>query len=188
MNAIENISLLLRHADRDEIPQGSFGNEVLLNEKGKQNALGFGEKLIGQKVNKILTSPIGRCVETAELIAKGYGKEIEIIETTGLGAPGLHIEDEKIAGEFFLQHGFDEMYRRFMKGVNVPGIPSITELNFKISTFIKENSAQNGTTIFISHDMLIAFFHYSLNRKIYTKENWIDYLTGITFKNGVYEK
>jgi hypothetical protein len=26
---------------------------------------------------------------------------VEIIETTALGAPGLHIADEKIAGEFF---------------------------------------------------------------------------------------
>ena len=46
MNVNEKISLLLRHADRDDIPQGSFGNEVLLNEKGKQNARSFGEKFV----------------------------------------------------------------------------------------------------------------------------------------------
>jgi hypothetical protein len=31
------------------IPEGSFGNEVLLNEKGKQNAKCFGESLSERK-------------------------------------------------------------------------------------------------------------------------------------------
>jgi hypothetical protein len=81
MNVNEKISLLLRHADRDDIPKGSFGNEILLNKKGNQN------------------------------------------------------------------------------------------------------STQNGTTIFITHDMLIAFYHFSINKKVYTKDNWINYLTGLTFRN-----
>jgi hypothetical protein len=49
MNENEKISLLLRHADRDDIPQGSFGNEILLNEKGKQNAQSFGENYQKEK-------------------------------------------------------------------------------------------------------------------------------------------
>lgn len=183
MKENEKISLLLRHADRDDIPQGSFGNEVLLNEKGKQNARSFGEKLAESKINRIFTSPIERCVQTAEFMIKGYGRSIEIIETTALGAPGLHIKDEIIAGEFFLQHGFDEMYKRFMQGEKIPGIPNINELNHRITNFINENSLQSGTTIFITHDMLIAFYHFSINKKVYTKDNWIQYLTGLTFRN-----
>ena len=81
MKENEKISLLLRHADRDDIPQGSFGNEILLNEKGKQNAQRFGEILSERKINRIFTSPVGRCVQTAEYITKGYGNSIEIIET-----------------------------------------------------------------------------------------------------------
>lgn len=188
MNTKEKISLLIRHSDRDDIPQGSFGNEILLNEKGKQNAKSFGEALSERKINRIFTSPVERCVQTAEFITKGYGSSIEIIETTALGAPGLHINDEKTAGDFFLQYGFDEMYKRFIKGETIPGIPNIGELNHRITTFIKEKSNQNGTTIFITHDMLIAFYHYSINKKVYTKDSWINYLTGLTFKNGIYEK
>lgn len=189
MNVNEKISLLLRHADRDDIPQGSFGNEILLNEKGKQNAQSFGEKLAESKINRIFTSPVERCVQTAEFLTKGYGSLIEIIETTSLGAPGLHIMDEKIAGEYYLQYGFDKMYKRFMQGKEVPGIPNINELNYRITNFINENSTENGTTIFITHDMLIAFYHFSINKKVYTKDNWINYLTGLTFINGrIYER
>ncbi|MCC7222483.1 MAG: histidine phosphatase family protein [Chitinophagales bacterium] len=188
MKTNEKISLLIRHSDRDDIPQGSFGNEILLNEKGRQNAQSFGENLSGSKINRIFTSPVGRCIQTAEFITKGYGSSVEIIETTALGAPGLHITDEKIAGDFFLQHGFDEMYKRFIQGEKIPGIPNIGELNHRITSFIKENSTQNGTTIFITHDMLIAFFRYSIDKTVYSKDNWINYLTGLTFKNGIYER
>jgi broad specificity phosphatase PhoE len=189
MNKNEKTVLFIRHADRDNIPNGSFGNEILLNEKGIQNAINFGESLSEIKINKIFTSPILRCVQTAEFIIKGYGSSINIFETTALGAPGLHISDENAAGEFLSQYGLFETYKRFVKGERIPGIPKIDELNSKITNFIKENSTEDGTTIFITHDMLIAFYHFSLNKNVYTKDNWINYLSGLTFINGrMYEK
>lgn len=175
---------MLRHADRDEIPQGSFGNEILLNEQGKQNAESYGENLAKRKINRIFTSPVERCVQTAKFLTKGYGRNIEIIGTTALGVPELHITDEQIAGEFYLQYGFDEMYKRFIQGKEIPGIPYINELNNRITNFINENTTANGTTIFITHDMLIAFYHFSINKKVYTMDNWINYMTGLTFING----
>lgn len=36
MKTDEKISLLLRHSDREDIPKGSFGNEILLNEKANK--------------------------------------------------------------------------------------------------------------------------------------------------------
>jgi ABC-type lipoprotein export system ATPase subunit len=56
-------------------------------------------------------------------------------------------------------------------------------LNNRITNFINENTTKNGTTIFITHDMLIAFYHFSINKKVYTTDNWINYLTGLTFRN-----
>lgn len=189
METNEKISLLIRHADRNDIPKGSFGSEILLNENGIQNAIRFGMTLVEKKINRIYTSPVQRCVQTAEYITKGYGNSIEIIETIALGAPGLHITDEKIAGEFYLQYGFDEMYKLFIQGKEIPGITNINELNYRITNFITENTTTNGTTIFITHDMLIAFYHFSINKKVYSKDNWINYLTGLTFINGqIYER
>ena len=182
------LSLLIRHGDREKIPKGSFGNEVLLNEIGIQNSLKVGESISEFKVNRIFTSPVGRCVQTAEQIAKGHGSDIDIIETTALGAPGLHISDEKAVGELFLKYGFDELYKRFTLEMEIPGIPSISELNKSITAFLTENSNQNGITIFVTHDMLIAFYHFSINKTIYTKENWIKYLSGLILKDGKYEK
>ena len=105
-----------------------------------------------------------------------------------MGAPGLHITDEKIAGEFFLNYGFDDMYYRFVNEFKIPGVPNASELNRTLTNHLIENTNQNGLTIFVTHDMLIAFYHYSLNKTIYTKENWIKYLSGLLLKNGKYEK
>lgn len=184
----EKLSLLIRHGDRDQIPSGSFGNEILLNEKGKSNSIKFGESLAELKINRILTSPVSRCVQTAEFIVKGYGQVVEISETKALGAPGLHINDEIVAGDFFLKHGFDEMYKRYTDEMEVPGIPSINSLHNSISSYLTENTTDNGLTIFVTHDMLIAFYHYSIDKTIYTKENWIEYLSGLILKDGEYEK
>ncbi len=189
MNLNDKISLLLRHADRNEIPKGSFGNEILLNDKGKRKAQLFGEKLVNRKVNKIFTSPIERCVQTAQFIQKGYGNSIEIIKTNALGAPGLHIIDEKNAGNSFLQYSVDGIYKRFIQGIEIPGISNINELNSKVSHFINKNTIDKGTTIFITHDILIALYHFSINKTIYTKDNWVSYMTGLKFINGkIYER
>lgn len=184
MNTNDKLSVVIRHSDRDEIPLGSFGNEVMLNEKGIQRAIEYGVSIRDKKISKIYSSPIGRCVETAQKIVNGYGCQVEIVETKALGAPGLHITDEKIAGEFFLTHGFDEMYDRFIQGKEIPGVPNIVELRQKMDEFIDAHSVAGATTLFITHDMVIAFYHFSLTEKVYTKENWVDYMEGLTFKNG----
>jgi broad specificity phosphatase PhoE len=184
----DKVSLLIRHANRDKIPTGSFGNEVMLNEAGKTNALKFGEALSDLKINKIMTSPIGRCVQTGEFIAKGYGKAIDIIETKALGAPGLHITDEKIAGKFFMEQGFEELYRRIINDIPISGIPDAKQFNQLMTDFLIENTKDKGLTIFVTHDLLIAFYHYSINKTIYTRENWVKYLDGLILKNGKYEE
>lgn len=184
----QKLSILIRHGDRDQIPEGSFGNEIMLNEKGKKNALDFGKSISEMKVNKILTSPVCRCVQTAEEIVKGYGSSIEIIETKALGGPGLHINDTKMAGEFYLKYGFDEMYYRFINDMEIPGVLSATEFNKLFTDHLVENTTKNGLTIFVSHDMLIAFYHFSIDKTVYKKENWIKYLSGLILKDGRYER
>ena len=182
----DKLSLLIRHAERNHIPDNTFGNEVLLNKNGILNAIKFGNELSNLKLNKILTSPIGRCIQTAENIAKGYGKHIDIEETIALGAPGLHITNEAIANIFFLEQGFEEMYHRYINDIPIPGMLDAQYFNKLQTNFLVENTTEKGLTIFISHDMQIAYYHYSINKTIYTKENWIKYLSGLIIKNGKY--
>ncbi len=181
-SADSKLALIIRHADRDKIPTGSFGNEVLLNAIGINNSIRFGKELMHHKINCIYTSPVERCVQTAHYLKDGYEKDIPFHSTKALGDPGLHIADDKLAGEFFLKYTFDEMYRRFMIGETIPGVPSAQDFETKMTEFIKQNTIEDGLTIFITHDSLIALYHYCLNKVVYTKENWVNYLSGIILK------
>ncbi len=173
------LAMLIRHADRERIPDGEFGNEIPINEKGKKNAIAFGEKLQGKDVNRIFTSPIHRCIQTAEHISLGYNKKLDIITSKCLGDPGLHTEDELIAGEFYLKHGFDELYRRFVDGETIPGVASHANYHLAMTKFLEENTKDPGLTIFVTHDSLIVFYDFCLSGKIYNKENWVKYLSGL---------
>lgn len=180
--ADSKIAMLIRHADRGPIPDGEFGNEIPINETGKKNAIEFGAKLKVHQINKILTSPIYRCIQTAEHISQGYGQKLEITVTKSLGDPGLHVSDEKLAGEFYLKYGFDEYHRRFVAGEEMPGVITPKAYHSAMDRFIKENTNESGLTIFVTHDSLIAFYDFCLTGRIYTKENWVQYLSGLVLK------
>ena len=113
INPKHKTALIIRHGDRELIPTGEIGNEIPINELGRRNAVDFGGCIKNFHVNKIYTSPISRCVQTAESILEGLEKNINVLTTKCLGDPGLHINDEVVAGKFYLENGFDEMYKRF---------------------------------------------------------------------------
>ena len=80
------------------------------------------------------------------------------------------------------------MYQHFTEGKNISGVLPIEEMKISMTNFIDKNTTKNGLTLFVSHDMIIAMYHYCLNKMIYTQENWVNYLSGIILKNGRYEK
>lgn len=176
------LALLIRHADRQPIPDGEFGNDVLINEAGKRNAFDFGIKLRGQKINRILTSPIRRCFQTAEQISLGYDNNIDIIVSKNLGDPGIHVENEMEASKFYLQHGPDELYRRFIQHESIPGVVAPKTYYQAMTNFLKQNTTDSGVTLFVTHDTIIAFYAFCLHGRVYTKENWVKYLSGLLLK------
>ncbi len=176
------VGLMLRHGDRDKIPEGSFGNEVLLNQKGIERSYNLGTALKSIPLYQIYTSPVPRCVQTSEYIVKGYGCKIDIIESKALGDPGLHIEDAEQAGEYFLKYGFHEILDNYIAGKIIPGMPTHEVFKERINDFLKTNLSDKGLTLFITHDSLVAMYEFINNGKIYTKENWVKYLNGPIIK------
>ncbi|MDR3129356.1 MAG: histidine phosphatase family protein [Tannerellaceae bacterium] len=180
----DRISLLIRHADRYDFKEGTDGNEALLTEQGKINACKLGEDLSKYRVNKIITTPVPRCIQTGECIVKGYGKPVEISPSNLFG--GLHIINWELANEFFNVHGYEKWYQNIIDDIPTPGIYSTEEYRKSMTDFLVRNT-NKGLTIFISHDFPIAFYHYSINKTIYTIfSDWVKYLSGLILKNGQY--
>lgn len=177
-NKFKKTALLIRHADRNIIPQGSLGDEIQLNTRGKQNAFNFGKKLINFPVNKFYTSPIMRCRQTAKHTIKGYKKEVRVETSTVLGDPGAYVYKPEAIGEYYLKKGFEAIYKEYITGKKVPGLRG-EEGSTILYNFLKEKTEKEGLTIFITHDVLIAYFNFHRKGKVYTKENWIPFLGGV---------
>ena len=90
------VVLLLRHSVRDEIPPGETGNEVPITDVGKDIALKLGQKL-GARLKSLHSSPLPRCVQTAEALRLGSGVDARIAESRLLGDPGVYVLDGHLA-------------------------------------------------------------------------------------------
>jgi broad specificity phosphatase PhoE len=174
------VALIIRHAERNDIPAGEFGNEVKLTEKGCLASIDFGVELSDLKIHKIYTSSLIRCVETAQNIIKGYEHSVPIETDTALGNPGLHIYDSEIAGGLFLKNGVAGIYKAFCNNIQMPGILTPDEFARQFTDFILSRTVENGVTLFVTHDIVIAFLEYCVNAKIYHENEWVGFLSGLT--------
>lgn len=173
------LAVIIRHGDRDKIPEGEFGNDVLLNERGIQRSECLGKLLREYRINKIYTSPVARCAETARHISSGYNSVVEIIESKALGDPGLHVTDVRLAGPYYLEHGFFHIMEQLMNGEEVPGHADLESLRMSLDAFIQEATVDDGITLFITHDSLVALYAYATEHEVYTPQNWVKYLDGV---------
>jgi hypothetical protein len=138
--------LVIRHGHREEHRSGSFGNELTLTEEGKQTSFAFGKYLENIPLGEIHTSPILRCVQTAEELLKGAHQELSLSSSTVLGDPGPFILDPERAGPVFTQRPLLEIAQAIAAGKTLPGIRSLEE---GASLFLQHLVQE---TLSLSHD------------------------------------
>lgn len=174
------IAVLLRHGERETIPAGTYGNDVRLTQNGVADSTHFGEALSCFKVRCIYTSPIARCVQTAECIKKGLGSNIpDIIYDDMLGNPGFHIVNADIAGRAYLEYSCIGVYERFSRGEVINGLASVDFLRNRPMQWLKAKTSEQGVTLFVTHDALITHFAFANGLYAYDAENWVKFLDGI---------
>jgi len=177
-------SIFIRHGDRDKIPEGEFGNEIELNQKGFQRSLEYGKSMKAKKINKIFTSPVKRCIQTAESIREGLAKNVAIEVSTLLGDPGAFVKDGKLAGESYLRLGFSSCYESILNHKPVQGNRDISDGASILSRFFLDNAKADGLNIYVSHDMIVALYAFETFRRKYTLgSDWVPYLGGLTIKH-----
>ncbi|MBN2893565.1 MAG: histidine phosphatase family protein [Bacteroidales bacterium] len=170
---------LIRHTERYTIKDGESGDDINITPDGKKMAIEYGKSTQNKILNKIFTSPIKRCIQTAEQIINGYNKQVEIISTKMLGDPSAFVKDQKLAYSHFTKTSFFDGYYKLIRGGERPGFYSLEEGAQRMDNFIKENTTTKGLTLFISHDIVILYYIYTKTKKVYSAENWLDFLDGI---------
>lgn len=158
----KNAKMILRHSLRDKIPPNETGNDVLLTREGEVMAEHFGAHC-NFSIARIHTSVIERCVQTANLFAKGYeqakGKTLEIIPTNVL--TDSYIYDLEKAVELFKRQSPHSIITTFLRGEDLPGMRGVTESMKTLFSYIFADKTCDDMEIFITHDtFLIAIVCY----------------------------
>ena len=108
--------ILIRHAERPDIQPDDVGYTVPLTEHGLMSSWQFGQTL-NSNVRYIHTSPLVRCIQTAEQIAQANNFPIDNIKHSELlGDPGFFIEDESHAWEHWKEKGHDAVNKFLLHG------------------------------------------------------------------------
>lgn len=148
--------LLIRHADRGHIPEGEVGNNVALLEEGIRRSAELG-KSISARITSIHSSPIPRCLQTAESILQGAEINVPISHDRMLGDPGPYVENGEVAWESWQKLGLHGITSALIKNEKLPGMHSPRDATQRLVNHLRKCSGgRSGIHLFISHDAIIA--------------------------------
>lgn len=181
-----NVTLMMRHSERFEIPKGELGTDILLTEKGKEFAKKYGE-MLPFPIAEILTSPIQRCVDTGECLLSGQNNDhYPVTADQKLGIPGVFITDMDIAVPYLLEHGIRTGFLDSLNKENPNGMEYLKTGADKLLQMIFSSSPDNGVKVMVTHDNVLSFvLSYLFEQSELTDDFWPDVLeTAVFWQNG----
>ncbi|ACB75442.1 histidine phosphatase family protein [Opitutus terrae] len=181
-------AVFLRHAQRHPIVDASDPTLAELTPAGAAEAEAFGAKIAGFGCVRVFHSPIKRCHQTAECIARGVqatGCPVEIVgPEDALGID--YILDLKEAGRLTVLHG-DHFVRLWFSGQIAPTVIHRAEriAARKLTHLVKrlqEPCAQGRRLdLHVSHDWNIIVLRELMVGVRHEEAGWLDFLDGVAF-------
>lgn len=176
-----DIAIVMRHAEREEIPPGAFGDDIPLTQHGVASAEFLGAALADSATGiRAVSSPVLRCIQTAKAILRGAGSADRVASDWRLGAPGPFVENAEVAGQLFLKDGAQEVVRRQLSDNEPPaGIrPTSEGIDILMGLIAANLGYRRCLNIYITHDSILAAFIGSLF-DLTVEDSWPDYLDGL---------
>jgi probable phosphomutase (TIGR03848 family) len=158
------ILLLLRHGTTDLTGKRLYGRsqDVHLSEEGRRQADELGERVAPLRPTAVYTSPIGRCVETADRVAAACRLEARQLE--GLG----EIDYGRWTGRSFASLARTKLWRRVHRvpsSVRFPGGETLAEAQRRVVDALDEVVERHprGLAAVVSHGdpIAMALAHYA---------------------------
>ena len=176
-----DVSLVIRHAEGEEIPAGTFGHDVNLTAEGTRAAEQLGAALSENGPLSVLSSPVPRCVQTAQAMIRGAGISAEVVTHRGLGAPGAFVVDAEAAGPLFLELPIFEIARRQLQDASpLQGMRPTSEGVELLLELATSPLSENGRLhVFVTHDIILSVFVASIIRGPLEDVDWPGYLEGL---------
>lgn len=190
---ISRMALAIRHSARhysDDVKMEPF---MSLTEKGRHMALALGEALPEHVELHFFSSYIGRCIETAYLIDKGFvGKTGGLTRNNQVvdDVSPFYVRDIRKTVKILLEEGVDAFIRNWMDGAFDEAMimnaeeASMHMLRFLAGSLVESN--HHSLQISVTHDWniyLLKEYGLGLPHETFGK---IDYMEGVVVfeKNG----
>lgn len=176
------VALLLRHAARDALPPDDTGNALPITELGVRMAEELGET-IGNRLLTLHSSPIKRCIQTAEHLRLGAGVTVDIVPDRLLGDPGAYVLDGKRAWVNWQELGHEGVVRHLISGdYALPGMADPGSAARLLAEHMLATAGdQVGLHIFVTHDTLVTATAWRFLGKPYDREQWPKFLEAAFF-------
>ena len=180
--------LLIRHGEKVQPPVEDPFRDVGLTNNGRSTSFHLGEELRdfeSQNDLEIHSSPLKRCMETAENILLGLEAENHHIAISSiLGNPGPYVEDDYLAGKTFIalspQNRSATLIEMQLKGRTLSGFRNIEEGSKLLLQYLFDR-CDKKLCVAISHDTTVLPLIGFLYGEAVNIKEWIDYLDGVLF-------
>lgn len=151
------VAVLLRHSVRDALPPGELGYRHALTPAGARLADEFGARLRG-RLRTLHSSPLQRCLDTAERLRAAAAATQKIIEDRMLGDPGAYVLDARLAGENWLRLGSEGIMAHLAeRDDTLPGTRHPDDGARRLVRHMLDSAGDRpGLHVFVSHDILVA--------------------------------
>ncbi|MCK6528640.1 histidine phosphatase family protein [Myxococcota bacterium] len=150
------VVLLLRHSARGPLPPDGPGDETPLLEEGVSLARTLGER-IGSRLRTARSSPVLRCMQTADAVVDGSGSPVHPAPDTALGGPGVYVLDGRVAWEVWRRRGHEAVMEALVRGVALPGLADPRAAARRlVAHMLATADARPGVHVFVTHDSLVT--------------------------------
>ncbi len=173
------IVCLIRHAEREPFLPGDIGNKVNLTNYGQASCQSLA-KVLNQRVNKIYSSSVKRCLQTAHLLAVS-AIDSEVTINSFLGNPGVFIINPAKVNIYFQQQNIIDIVKYLLSSApNKPGFcHSTSHAIMLLMQFMLDKAALPGIYLFITHDAILSTVLGYLFNDIAIETLWPNYLEGL---------
>lgn len=185
----QSVAMLIRHSVRLDLPPGDAAYSLPITDKGSEIAEELGRHL-GPRLRRLYTSPLVRCVQTAEAMASGSELDRHIHHDRMLGDPGAFVLDGKRAWSNWQQRGHEGVMSHLVSADKpLPGMADPdSAARFLVHHMLAACDGVPGIHAFVTHDSLITAAAARLLGEPLGTDDWPWYLEAAFFwkKDGVF--
>lgn len=180
------VAVLMRHSVRPPLPDGPAGYSLPITSEGERLAQELGG-MIGNRLRTLHTSPLKRCIQTADALQHGAQQVLQVRLDRLLGDPGVYVIDGKQAGDLWKQVGHEQMMNYMVStDVALPGMAAPEPAaRFLVQHMLATAGEQSGLHVFITHDSLVTTTTARLINKPLGPQDWPWYLEAAFFWRSV---